>query len=123
MRPEVEKLLQRFPDDFIAEELFSDLVHTPPKATLFLLLEDKPVGAFVVELVTERRSLRRFLNVWVLCAKAQMKYREEVKAYLDNLAKTANCTEIEFRTARKGWVRALRNDFSVKTYVLTRKIQ
>lgn len=122
VRKECESLLKRFPDEWIPEELFADLVHTPPKATLFVLVESDVRGFFVVEVVTDKRSQRKFLNVWLLCAIGNAKqHRAEILAYLDRLARDCGCVEIQYRTARKGWAKAMQGDFEIKTYVLVRK--
>ncbi len=124
VRRECEKLLKRFPDEWIPEELFSDLVYTPPKASLFVLNDTEIRGFFVVEVVTDKRSSRKFLNVWVLCAIGNAKqHRAEILAYLDRLAKDCGCVEIQYRTARKGWAKAMTGDFEVKTYVLARAVK
>lgn len=123
VRLECEKLLKRYPDEWIPEHLFADLIHTPPKATLFALLEETPIGFFVVEVVTDRRSQRRFLNVWAMCAAGKAKpHRKQILDYLDALAKASGCVEITYGTARMGWARAMKGEFEIKSIVLRRKV-
>jgi len=119
VKPELERLLKRYPDEWIPEQLFAFLTHEPPKASLFSF----EGGFLVVEIVTDKNSRKRFLNVWVMCARGAAKQRRgELLAFLDKLARDTQCTEIQYRTARMGWARAMKGDFEIKSIVLVRKV-
>lgn len=123
VKPAIEKLLERFPDEWIPENLFADLVHSPPKATLFVLTEEVIQGFFVIEICTDRHSQKRSLNVWVLCAEQVAEiHQAEIIAKLDELARLCHCSRITYGTARMGWAKAMKGVFETKSIILERKV-
>lgn len=120
VKPEVEKLLTRFPDEWIPEDLYADLRYG--KATLFVLTDNGIKGFFVVEVVTDRHSQNKSLNVWVLCAEHVGEIHQQLLiAKLDELKALCSCARITYGSARMAWARAMKGVFEIKSIVLERK--
>lgn len=120
VKPEAQKLLDRFPDEWITEDLYADIRYG--KATLFVLNDEGIKGFFVVEVCTDRHSQNRSLNVWVLCAEhVGESHQTEIIAKLDELKALCHCSRITYGSARMAWAKAMKGIFTMKSIVLERK--
>lgn len=106
IRPEIEKLLQRHPDDFRAEDVYLSLRRPgePGGSSCFLIFREQEFKGFcIVEVAVDPFGGRRTLCVWILCFKGADECQDAIYEWLDRLKASANCSRIHMKSPRLGW--------------------
>lgn len=99
VKPGIEHLLLKCPDDYIAEDVYWFLREN--RATLFMVGD----GFMVLEVATDIFSGKKSLCVWLLHFLGAEESRGQIYEYLDDLARKAGCCRVRFKSPRSGWVK------------------
>lgn len=102
---------------FIPEDIYHHI--KTGRAFLYRVADD---GFFVVEKCIDSISADVYMNVWLMWFKpgAGLKFKDELIAYLDQMAKVAGCAWIDFGSTREAWVKLLEKDFTKHMVTLRR---
>ncbi len=115
IKPGVEEVIRKCPDDFWPEDVYASLQRGG--STLFLV-ED---GFMVVEIVNDAFSTKKTLYVWILYWLKAEENQDLLYEHLDRLAKQAGCCRIHFKSPRMGWMKKAKG-FKLKLITWEREI-
>jgi hypothetical protein len=100
IEPGIEAVFRECPDDFSTPDVYAYLRMN--KATLFLcFVGGEFAGFFTAEIVTDPIKERRTLFVWLLHFLGANEL--DLEDRLDDLARSANCCRVQFKSPRFGW--------------------
>lgn len=101
VEPGILNILRKCPDRFTPRDVYWFLKEN--RATLFLVNEGQ--GFFVVEVFTEPFKGHRILMIWLLWFLGGTKIKAEVLERIKHVGKQANCSHLQFKSPRKGWIK------------------
>ena len=111
LRPKLELILRKSPEQWIPEEIFADILNG--HSTLWIAFNvDKPI-AFIVGQVQKEQTF----HLWA--GYCDPKIDDDVKWHMiEEVAQKMKCNKISFESWRKGWSRkATRFGFKPRKYI------
>jgi len=114
LRPKLELVLQKSPEQWIPEDIYADILIQ--NSLLWIVYNKQIPSAFVV---VQKQDL--ILHLWAGYSGANVKDQEQWNI-IEEIAKELKCTKITFGSWRKGWSRKARK-FGFQPYKYFKELE